>query len=256
MDFGASFVNANTEDDGGRSPLLWLCQSYSWSAESIAVLIQRNADLLHRDGGGTTCLHHLLSSFRYCPYRLRESCGRPHWYNESSDPDPSKWIHRYSAAIILLIKHGADVYAVDSWGHSVSDVAYRRWDRDRRDKIKSEQNRCARGDIWDFSLAVCGYDISEFRRTDPREVCYREEYTRQDFEDLWAGHENLCPYYDDEENHLSDTGAVAGSDEAEEWFTSDSEDEGSDVDEVEEEEWFTTDSEDEGSDVDEVEEED
>ncbi len=233
LDFGAGFVNANTKLEWGNmefSPLLMVCLSGRWSAESIAVLLQRKADVTHRDVDGKICLHHCLSSLYYHPFRLRADCGRLHWYDESSDSDPSKWIHRYSAAIILLIKHDADVYAEDYSGWSVSDVAY-----------NAESNRpyngSVRGDVWDFALAVCDHDISEFRRRAgaPRKARYTSLYTRQDFEDLWAGHEHLCPYYDDEEDSFPNSGAGACSDDEDEWCTTDSEDGVSDGVDVEEE---------------------
>ena len=229
LDFGASFVNANIPLEGGLSPLLVLCRDSRWSAESISVLVKRGADVLHRDDDGKTCLHHLLFSFRYYPYRLREFCQRPHWYDGRSDLDPSKWIRRYSAAIYLLIQLGADIRAEDRFGRSVAYRANAEYLGLVENKDDVEENCCARGDIWDFTLAVCGYDISGFRR----KAHYGALYTRQDFKDLWAGLEHLCPYYNDEENHFWDVDAGACSDD-EWWLTTDSEDEGSDGDEVDE----------------------
>ncbi|KXX74908.1 hypothetical protein MMYC01_208950 [Madurella mycetomatis] len=149
--------------------------------------------------------------------------------------------------IILLINHGADVYAKDRFGLSVSDIAYtednsRRW-------LGS-----ARGDIWDFALALSGYNISDFRQGRHRKARYGTAYTRQDFETLWAGHEHLCPYYDIEDYYDEDADSrVSSDDENDEGFTTDSEDEGFTTDS--EDEGFTTDSEDGGVDVVDMEEE-
>ncbi|KAK3361862.1 hypothetical protein B0T24DRAFT_498839, partial [Lasiosphaeria ovina] len=90
--------------------------------------------------------------------------------------------------IMYLINHGADPYAKDHFSKSVSTYAYtlRHYDFVRLGDI--------RGDVWDFALAVCGYDISEFRRGYPRKARYGSLYTRKHFEELWSGHEQLCPY--------------------------------------------------------------
>jgi hypothetical protein len=242
LDFGASFVNANTELEGRTprsSPLSMVCESARWSAESIAVLLQRGADVAHRDMNGNTCLHHCLDSFRYCPYRLRDpECERPHWYDESSNPDPSQWIHHYSAAFILLVNSGADVNAEDRFGRSVSDIAYAPF---IDIMAGTDETISARGDVWDFALAMCGNNISEFRQRAraPRKARYSQFYTRQDFEDLWAGNKHLCPYYDDEEDGVLDADAKACSEDEDEWATTDSEGEGSDGEEVEMEDWGT-----------------
>lgn len=53
------------------------------------------------------------------------------------------------------------------------------------------------GDLWDFMLDTCGYEIMEFRKSHPRKAQYVGIYTRQDFELLWEGREHRCPYWDD-----------------------------------------------------------
>ncbi len=211
------------------SPLLLLCRDARWSAESIAVLLDRGADVLHRDENGDSCLHFLLRSLQYFPYRLRRWSHRRHWLDETADLDPSEWIHRYSAAIILLIDHGADVRTENRFGRGPGDVAYERYTGRVHDEDDVNEISCARADIWDFSLAMCGFDISGYRRG----ARYGALYTREDFKDLWAGYEELCPYYYDEENHFSDADDGAYSDD-QWWLSTDSEDEGSDGDEVSE----------------------
>lgn len=101
-----------------------------------------------------------------------------------------------------------------------------------------QQFSCVRGDVWDFVLAVTGHGISEFRQGDRREAHYGTHYTRRDFEALWAGHEQLCPYYDDEKDIHQDLDAIYGTDEdsEDEWATTDTEDE-----------WMTTDTDEEAT---------
>jgi hypothetical protein len=136
--------------------------------------------------------------------------------------------------IILLIQHGADVYAEDHLGRSPSDFAYCSGVKSCREKLGS-----MRGDVWDFALAVCGYDISEFRSRHGRyrKARYGTSYTRQDFEELWQGQEHLCPYYDAEEDCSSDENMESYSDEEDEdeWATTDSEDEAVDAVDLQEE---------------------
>lgn len=57
------------------------------------------------------------------------------------------------------------------------------------------------GDLWDVALDTCGYSISNFRKGSPRKAFYTAKYSRRDFEKLWEGREDRCPYWDDEEWH-------------------------------------------------------
>ena len=150
LDFGATFVNVNTKDRWGMSPLGQVCIGGFWGADSIATLLQRNADVTERDLVGRTCLHLCLSS----PWQGG-------WYNFG----PSSWIQQYSMGIVLLLKHGADIYAEDYYGRSVSDTAY----------SQSEERvglGRVKGDVWDFVLASSGYSISPFRQGHGRRACY------------------------------------------------------------------------------------
>ena len=159
---------------------------------------------MERDVEGQTCLHDCLSLS---------------WCNGGSS-----YIHQYSAGIMFLIKHGADVYAKDDYGLSVSDIAYADDSTDSKWGIG-----CARGDVWDFCLALTDHNVSEFRQGWPRKARYGRRYTRRDFEELWAGNEHLCPYYYDAEDEPADSAASSEDESEGEWATTDSEDEGSDV---------------------------
>jgi hypothetical protein len=134
--------------------------------------------------------------------------------------------------IVLLIRHGADLYAEDYDGQSVSHTAY---------SAQSEERvglGCVTGDVWDFALAISGYSISAFRQGHGRRrACYGRKYTRRDFENLWVGREHLCPYYDDVEYFWgdADTMECSSSEDEEGSVTTDSEDGGADV--VDFEDW-------------------
>jgi hypothetical protein len=133
--------------------------------------------------------------------------------------------------IVLLIKHGADLYAEDYNGQSVSHTAY---------SVESEDRvefGCVTGDVWDFALVLSGYSISVFRQGHGRRACYGTLYTRRDFENLWVGREHLCPYYGDEDYFFedADTMECSSSEDEEGSVTTDSEDGGADV--VDFEDW-------------------
>jgi len=142
--------------------------------------------------------------------------------------------------IIYLIDQGADIFAKDFLGVSVSGMAYAPGIDKRTRKILGG----ARGDVWDFSLAVCGYNITDFREK-IRRPRYGTYYTRKDFEKLWAGHEHLCPYYDDEdvssdeemESFLDEEGSDEEGSDGEESDGEESDGEESDEEESDEEEW-------------------
>ncbi|KAK9797573.1 putative Fungal N-terminal domain-containing protein [Seiridium cardinale] len=55
------------------------------------------------------------------------------------------------------------------------------------------------GDVWDLALEISGHGdkILEFRKKSPRAVKYSSKYTRADFESLWKGREERCPYWND-----------------------------------------------------------
>lgn len=186
-----------------------------FSPEILTVLLQRNANVGKRDDWDQTCLHHCLAP---------DGC----WANGRIYFGRSNWIHQISRGIILLIEHGADVHAEDAIGNSVSDTAYARHTYDRHE----ERFGCVRGDVWDFALAMCGYNILDFRQGRIRKARYAEGYTRHDFELLWADQEHLCPYYEAEENCDPDTYASSctNEDSEDEWMTTDSEDETTGVD--------------------------
>jgi hypothetical protein len=87
------------------------------------------------------------------------------------------------------VRSGADVDAVDYSGTSVSVMAYNCIDR--------QYGNSRVGDMWDRILAGAGFDVAAFRKRNgiPRKARYDWGYTRSDFEAMWVGMTELCPYY-------------------------------------------------------------
>ena len=169
---------------GGESPLLLLCDLSYFNVAKLTLLLRRGATVHDRSARcrGETCLHSCLAFSGILK-------GNSYFIGNIRD------------GLVYLIQQGADVRAKDDIGVSVSDVAY------GVDTRKLTFRSRIREDVWDCVLTICGYDISDFRRR-PRQAIYSPTYSRMDFEELWAGYEHLCPYYDDKDNeiYLSDIG--------------------------------------------------
>ncbi|KAI1260067.1 hypothetical protein F5Y18DRAFT_270352 [Xylariaceae sp. FL1019] len=136
-----------------------------------------------------------LALKRGCQPNLKANIGSPlHARFRECLPPPSEvnWLK----ALIRLVQNGTDIFAVDKWGVTVSDIAYAElvcYEFDNEDSLGSY-----RGDLFDALLSACHYSIADFRRNRPRIARYTEWYCRQDFEKLWEGREQLCPYWNDE----------------------------------------------------------
>lgn len=169
LDKGNAFAGVKTVVTGISTPPLMYCMFRRWGTEGFALLLRHGASVRDHDFEGNTCLH-------LC-------------FNSLHSPYPPSQIQRARDAIIYLIQQGADVFAENIEGQSVSDIAY---------SLKFGWS----GDIWDCALARCGYDVSHFRLGRTRQAKYGPHYTRDDFEDLWSGAEHLCPYYDPQEDDI------------------------------------------------------
>ena len=166
LELGSAFAHINLADSRRHTPLLRMCSWYStYTRHAFSYLIDHGADMAARDKTGATCLHLAIENAKR-PLRKLEF-----------------------EALEYLIRHGADVYATTTEGISVSEVAYTTSSTDVVYKLGSY-----RGDLWDAVLASTGYPVSSFRRDWPREK-FTARYTRDDFEELWKGRENLCPYF-------------------------------------------------------------
>jgi ankyrin repeat protein len=167
MDLGASFIDVTPpyEDD---HLVFILAQNfgYGYTPQKFELLLNRGFSIYDRNDQGKTCLHACL-----------------HYARLSRNEKES---------LILLVRRGADVHAVDYSGMSISDVAYSASCGDKEDGLGGY-----RGDLWDAVLSECGHDISEMRKDYPRIPHYTSKYTRERFEGLWLDREEFCPYYND-----------------------------------------------------------
>ncbi|RBR17122.1 uncharacterized protein FIESC28_06624 [Fusarium coffeatum] len=149
----------------GLSPFQKACTVQNIDKKILELHVEMGAVINDRAPGGESCLHLVLefvSSTFVCLERL-----------------------------LFLLQRGADPHAKDNQGRSVSDVAYNQLGL--RDEIEGSY-----GDIWDAALHISGWNIVLFRRQNRRrKPRYNLFYTREDFEKLWKGRENECPYWDD-----------------------------------------------------------
>ncbi|KAK3900087.1 hypothetical protein C8A05DRAFT_17566, partial [Staphylotrichum tortipilum] len=97
--------------------------------------------------------------------------------------------------VIFLVSRGADVWATDCTGRSVSHVVY-------SPTVTDKYLGSYRRDLWDLALAANGYDVLKVRGNTRRVSHFN--YTRAHFRQLWAGREHLCHYPEDLEDTASD----------------------------------------------------
>lgn len=201
-------------DDRGLTPLLAYCSSDHFGVEGLSLLLDRGANIHARTPLGRTCLHLCVDPLN--PW----ACITLFGYFGLSDLD------RARSALTYLVRRGADVFACDDGGASVTECAYT---RDRRSQVFAVFATSARGDVWDVVLADCGFDVASFREDWPRRARYNDVYTREVFEGLWKGREHLCPYYYDEEQLSTDEESGSEESDSEEYDTEedDSEESGS-----------------------------
>ncbi|KAM0421331.1 hypothetical protein ACHAPT_010861 [Fusarium lateritium] len=180
-----------SSDMNGRTRLHQICMADSRSTskrKAVAMLVAAGANMDARivqswspddhQTLGFTCLHSLV----YATHR-------------TEDRDDLE-------TLVYLIQRGADTSAVDHHDNTVTMRAYLPNENDNQYSSKGSY----RGDLWDAAVAICGYDLKHFRANYPRVARYNKNYSRQDFERLWLGHESLCPYWDDK--RYPETGGV------------------------------------------------
>lgn len=152
----------------GMSTFLYICKTHTGSSVDILkYLINLGANIHDRSSTGETCLHLLMY-------------GNP----------SGQAVTLLFDCFAYLLQEGADPYAQDNGGKTASDMAY-------NPAGHGYVVDGVLGDIWDAALHVSGFDISPFRRIQRRRPRYSRFYTRQDFEELWRGKEDQCPYWDD-----------------------------------------------------------
>ena len=179
LDHGFHFV----ELDGGFTPDTWLQEKLMWGGwhlKSIALLLRRQGKgglpIQHLNG----CLHSAILGSQYV------------------DLDEMK------AALILLIRGGADVYARDRYGHSVSDIASSKETRFVHATTEQYQynHDLLLRKIWAEALSACGYDAEEVISTGTR----MEELPDNADESTSAQHEDcVCAGCDDSEEEYTNS---------------------------------------------------
>ena len=143
LDHGLHLVDLNG-DVPAKQWLYEILRSIFWHPETIALFLCRQGKgglpIQNLDG----CLHGVLQgTFRGCQRELTE-------------------------ALILLVKAGADVYARDNSGRTVSEIAcckrtkwyYSSW-RDSKCYKRRVNHDLRLKEIWMEVLSVCGYDPEE-----------------------------------------------------------------------------------------------
>ncbi|KAI0098058.1 ankyrin repeat-containing domain protein [Nemania sp. FL0031] len=179
------FELTRAKDYLGQTILLNACQPRYYLAPGcylvspemhIKFLLDQGSSIQDRGCDGSNCLHLFFRSDLF---------GRLH--------------QDWTDALVYLVRHGADVFASDNSGTTVSQIAYA-----ENTCCNWQESYCwcgsYRGDLWDFILHLCGYNILDFRMScHPRRARYTSLYTRQAFEELWKDREDQCPYWDDNE---------------------------------------------------------
>ncbi|KAJ3547985.1 hypothetical protein NM208_g1225 [Fusarium decemcellulare] len=174
-DIVAPFADINTyRDSDGDTSFLIACRTrdYGYTKEVFHQVLELGANIHDRDRYGRSCLHICLERL-HLPHESREEFK----------------------TIRYLVQRGADIFATTDAGESVSDIAYTTWGR-------FSEATSYPGDLWDAVLSSCGYNIKDFRSGYQRKPRYSSEgehykYYRHNFEQLWKGREDQCPYWDD-----------------------------------------------------------
>jgi hypothetical protein len=146
MDHGAPFICPNflVSTPSNLTPILLLANTHAvvctWGyndmidiSDKIALLLCRGADVSRRAEEGSNCLHLAMSY----PALVVHSHSQIRQHLELED------------ILMLLVTAGADVYAIDDFGISVSELA-----------ISYGHKK-----LWETVLKSCGYDIDEVIET-------------------------------------------------------------------------------------------
>lgn len=134
LNLGGEFVNYEGRDKYGQTLLLYSSMGFGYGLQPhcIKMLLDHGASVTATNNFGETCLHLALDWLRF----------------------PEKTSEKDS--LLLLVKAGADVYATDYSGISVSDVA------NKRERIRGAYTR----DLWNEVLTECGYDPTAVHERD------------------------------------------------------------------------------------------
>jgi hypothetical protein len=142
LDSESPFISLNSIEANcfGFPPLLYLARlygsGYSYSPDApdtIALLLTRGADVRQRDADGNNCLHIMMQWDRDRLLRRHPDAMFYETYDDLRD------------IITLMITAGADIYAINEAGTTVSEVAH-------------AKGHCQ---VWAEVLETCGYDAEE-----------------------------------------------------------------------------------------------
>ena len=154
----------DTRDEEGNSPLFYAI--FFTKLSCVENLVERGADVHARNNHRECCLHRFFRS----------------------DCHGSDDLVEEVQLLVFLIRNGADIDAVDDQGICLRECAY---------APGHDNDVSVWGDLWDRVLVECGYDLLARRKAFSRRPAYTKKYPRKDFEEIWAGWECYCPYYDD-----------------------------------------------------------
>jgi hypothetical protein len=142
LDSESPFISLNSIEANcfGIPPLLYLAKSCGSGCshspdvpDTIALLLTRGADVRQRDADGNNCLHVLVRWNRDWLLDRDHDTMFYETYDELRD------------ILTLMITAGADVYAINEEGTTVSEVAH-------------AEGHCQ---VWAEVLETCGYDAEE-----------------------------------------------------------------------------------------------
>lgn len=134
--------------------------------QCIKHLLDQRADVAAKDNYGNTCLHNVIISGR---------AGRVISREYPTVPVSDAYSTEMKNSLVLLIQAGADIYAENNYGNSMSDIAY---------TTKFMDTPRSAGWVWEEALSACGYDATwfreDFRRRNPAVVEDRAENSSSD----------------------------------------------------------------------------
>ncbi|CAI4212638.1 unnamed protein product [Parascedosporium putredinis] len=219
----AARLTTNDETRDMVHQILRLAMGLSAGEEGIQVLLDRGFDIHDSDEDGRTPLQNCFNG----NVHLGEFTSNPRWIGASR-------VRSLANGIITLIQHGADIHGIDYLGHSVSHKAYH---PKHGDSGLWDDDGSLRGDLWDYALTMCGYDISEFGGAYCRRARYTKRYRRADFEALWEGNEHLCPYFNSRKCRCARHSLGQEMDDSSDWVSTSEDEDECEMGDYEEHDW-------------------
>lgn len=155
LNLGRDFINLEDRDDQGRTILLEFLHlaDGEFKLSNLRLLLANGADVQARDFQGNSGLH---------------LCFQTYWRSFQE--------LEHLETLVILIQAGADIYARNSNGESVPDVA--------RKHVYQVEHCSYTDDLWATALSKCGFDPADFYGEYPIEAIYCSYYTPSDREML------------------------------------------------------------------------